>query len=201
VLLAIAFFAGWVPTALESISREPTPGWKRFKTPDVSLDLPTSYSGGETNGADLDEVVSTLRGIGDEDKSSLADAIQAGRTQFAFWAFDLDSLSSASFPTGVSISSTAMVLDSNVGLADVANLIAQASPQFDVKDSEPVQLGSFQGHRLKIATRSLGVDIEQAMYLVRKGNTVWKITFATPASEFETRLTTFDQSVQSLALN
>jgi hypothetical protein len=201
-LLAVPFVAGWLPTPLERFTGQPAPGWKRFTTPDLSLDLPTAYAGGETSGADLDEVVSTLKGMGGDDNSALADAIQDARTQFAFWAFDLDSLSSSRFPTGVSISNQTVILDSDVGLADMANLMTQAlPPQFEVQDSEPVQIGGLQGHRLKISTRALDVDVEQVMYLVRHGNTIWKITFATPASQIETRLGTFEQSVQSLALS
>jgi hypothetical protein len=196
-LLAASFVVGWLPTALERINGEPAHGWKR-----LSLDLPTTYAGGDASGADLDEVVRTLKGMGGQDYSSLADAIQEARTRFAFWAFDLDSLSSSRFPTGVSISRDAVILDSDVALADMANLMTKSlPPEFDVKESEPIQIGAFQGHRLKIVTRALDVDVEQAMYLVRNGSTIWKITFATPASQFDTRLITFERSVQTLTLN
>jgi hypothetical protein len=202
VMLVVPFAAGWLPMPLDRIGGGPTSGWKRFKTPELSLDLPTSYSGGETSGAGLDEVVTTLKDMGGEDNSSLADAIQEGRTQFTFWAFDLDSLGVSRFPTGVSISNEKTILDSDVGLADLARLMTQGlPPQFDVKASEPVQIGNLEGHRLEITTRSLDIDVEQAMYLVRNGDTVWKITFATPSSQFDAQLSTFEQSMQTLALN
>jgi hypothetical protein len=201
-LLAVPFVAGWLQLPLESFGGGPMAGWKRFKTADLSLDLPTSYSGGATSGADLDEVVGTLKGVGTDDSAALADAIQQGRTQFAFWAFDLDSLSASRFPTGVSIASDTVIVDGDVGLPDLARLLTQKlPPQFDVKESEPVQIGNLEGHRLKILTHSMDEDVEQAMYLVRHGDTIWKITFATPASQFDTQFTTFEQSVQSLALN
>jgi hypothetical protein len=199
-LLAVPFVVGWLPSPLASLIGT-GPAWKRFQTQDFSLNLPAAYAGGDTTGADLDQVVSTLKDMGGDDNTSLADAIQAGRSQFVFWAFDLDSLGAPRFPTGVSISSDNVIVDADITIEDVAGAMAQRlPPQFQLQDSAPVQLGELQAQRLEILTRALNVDVEQAMYVVRQGNTIWKITFVTPASEFETRLPTFEQSIHSLAL-
>jgi hypothetical protein len=200
-LLAVPFVAGWLSSPLAALIGT-GPGWKRFQTQDFSLNLPAAYTGGDTTGADLDQVVSTLKDMGGDDNTSLADAIQAGRSQFAFWAFDLDSLGGSRFPTGVSISRETVIVDADITIEDLAGAMAQRLPsQFQLQDSTPVQLGSLQAQRLEILTHALNVDVEQALYVVRQGHTIWKITFATPASDFDTRLASFEQSMRSLALN
>jgi hypothetical protein len=169
----------------------PIPGWEKFEGDDVELWLPESFNGGDLSN-DLDVVVENLRRLG-PDFEAMADMIEQNPSAFVIWAFD-SKVGYSGFLTNVNITTERML--SAVSIETYLDAVTnQLPPQFQVVEREPVSLERYEAARLFVEFSISGVRGKEILYLIKDGKTMWGITFATGADEFNQRLPIFEQSI------
>lgn len=172
------------------------PGWEKFEGGGIELWLPESYEGGNLQ-EDLDVVVQNLRRLG-PDYEQLAQVIEQNPSMYVIWAFDSE-VGSPGFLTNATVTTekvlSAMTLDTYLDAA-----VGQFPPGFDVRERDIVTLGDHQAGRLLIEFAIQGVRGSELLYAVKDGTTMWVITYATGADEFDERLPVFEQSALTFAV-
>lgn len=199
VILTGFIFLACSLTSSENLSTlEPTPtpipGWVEFTAPGVSLWLPDTYQGGDLEN-DLDLITEQLKTRGAE-YEAVAKMIEQNRSAFVIWAFDTVTGASGAL-TNVNLVKervlSAVNPDSYVDAVE-----SQLPSDFSITERQKVKLDNYEALRLIIEMGE--PDIKEAMYIIKSGNTMWVVTYATGADEFPSRLPTFEQSVNTLRI-
>jgi hypothetical protein len=188
------------PTPEPTATTEPTAavldGWEKFEGAGIELWLPESYEGGNL-AEDLDVIVGNLRSLGPEFEQ-MAQLIEQNPTAYVLWAFDSD-VGSSGFLTNVNVT-TEQIL-SAVTVETYMDAVSNQLPeQFQVLEQDMVTLGDYEAGRMVLELAMEGVTAKEVLYIVKDGNTVYGITFATGADEFEERLPEFEQSASSFTV-
>ena len=185
-----------IPTAVPTQASITITDWEKFEVPGLEIWLPESYEGGDP-AIDLDLIISTLRSLG-PDFESVASMIEQNPSMFALWAFD-SMVGESGFLTNVNITHeqvfTGMSLDTYID-ASVKQLVSY----FNVTEQTKVQLDNYEAGRIIVEAEIAGVQVKEVMYIVKNGNIMWLITYATSMSEFEARFPSFEQSANSFLL-
>jgi len=185
------------PTLVPTDTPEPTAtpelmvGWNKFEATGMEIWLPDGFEGGDLQ-KDLDVIVSKLKAIGPEFEQ-VASVIEANPNAFVMWAFDID-FGSSGYLTNMNIIQEQVL--SVVTLDMYLQALEQQIPSYlSITEQAPGQLDRYDSIRLVIDTDVSGVKGKELMYVIKDGNTVWAITFATSLDEFDQRLPAFEQSV------
>ena len=182
------------PTPTETLT--PIPGWEKFEGGGVELWLPESYEGGNP-GEDIEVIVENLRSLG-PDFEQLAQMMEQNPSWCIIWAVDSE-VGDSGLLTNVNGTSekvlSAVTIDTHIDAA-----LKQLPAQFQVVERGIVSLGDYQAGRLVIEVTISGVAKKELVYVIKDGNTMWTITFATGAEEFDQRLPAFEQSVLTFAI-
>lgn len=187
----LCMVTGCGQTEMSQPTMTPIPGWEKFEGDDVELWLPESFNGGDLSN-DLDVVVENLRRLG-PDFEAMADMIEQNPSAFVIWAFD-SKVGYSGFLTNVNITTERML--SAVSIETYLDAVTnQLPPQFQVVEREPVSLERYEAARLFVEFSISGVRGKEILYLIKDGKTMWGITFATGADEFNQRLPIFEQSI------
>lgn len=190
--LACAFFGGsrGDPTTPEPT---PIPGWQLFEGDEVELWLPDSFEGGNLE-EDLPVVVDALRNLG-PDFIEIAATIENNPEAFAIWAFD-SQMGSPGFLTNVNVTREQVL--SVVSLDDYLDAVSrQLGPGFEILSQEKVQLNGTEAGLLEIALQLPEVNARELVYIMKEGNTIYALTYATHEEEWEERRPVFEQSAQT----
>ena len=181
------------PTATPNL--EPTatsiPGWERFEGGGAELWLPQSFEGGDIS-EDIDVVVENLRRLG-PDFEQIAQMIEQNPSMYAIWAFDSD-VGGSGFLTSVNVIKE-QVLSAITPETYLDMALPQFPPQFQVVEQDILSVGNYQAGRVVIEFAVSAVPGKEVMYVIKNGNTMWVITFATAMDEYDQRLPVFEQSV------
>ena len=184
------------PTATSQPTATPIPGWEKFEGGGVELWLPESYRGGDL-AEDLEVIVEILRRLG-PDLEPVAQMIEQNPSMYVIWAFDSE-IGDSGFLTNVAVT-TEKVL-SAVTLDTYLDAAAEQLPaQFQVIERDIITLVDYQAGRLVLEFAISGVSGKEVLYVVKDGNTMWAMTFATAAEEFDRRLPVFEQSALTFAI-
>jgi hypothetical protein len=172
------------------------PGWEKFAGNGVELWLPESYEGGNLN-KDLDTIVDHLRELG-PDFENIAQMIEQNPSAFALWAFDSEG-SEAGFLTNINVTKeqifSSITVDTYLDAA-----IKQFPPEFQLVDRRIVSLDRYEAGRLLVELTLSSIKAKEALYAIKDDDTMWLVVYATRTSEFEQRLPTFEQSVNTFVI-
>ena len=205
ILLGVAVFAA----ACGGGSEPPTPvpptatpesaaplGWARIEGDGVALWLPLDYAGGDPSGDDQD-VLNTIHNLAPQFEQTINDMRSRG-AGIILAAFDVR----ASSPTLL----TNMIVVRFQGEEAITPeqylqlVLASPPPATETLQSGVGRVNTYPAARLVREQRIFGPPIRQVTYAVFRDMNIWVITYSTPADEFETRLPTFEQSVQTFEI-
>lgn len=190
ILLGCAALSKAAPSPQPSLT--PIPGWKEFSAPGVSLWLPDSFQGGDLEN-DLDLITEQLKSRGAE-YEAVAKMIEQNRSAFIIWAFD------SNLSPGRPLANVNLVKERVLSAVNPENYVdaiqSQLPSDFSITERKKIKLEHYEALRLIIEMRE--PSIKEAMYIIKSGNTMWVVTYATGADEFEARLPIFEQSANTL---
>jgi hypothetical protein len=83
----------------------------------------------------------------------------------------------------------------------VTETLGHFSTEITFLERKKFQIGTYEAMRLKVQVIILGVSVEEAIYLIKDGSTVWDITCATYYDEFHDWQPVFDQIAQTFRIN
>jgi len=185
----------WTPTPAETAT--PIPGWRLFEGRGLSIWLPESFIGGDP-GQDLDVMLNELRLLGGRFAES-ADKLQADPGSFILWVFD-----SASAASGAVTNMTIVREDVPPDITMQEYLDAVQGlfpPEMRIVQSGTISLPRYpEAARLVFETDVQGLALKEAAYLVKHGATMWVITYATGAQDYDQLLPTFELSISTLTV-
>jgi len=194
--LACAAVTGLKPTATLAPTVTPIPGWAKFGAGAVELWLPESFQGGDLSN-DLDVIVGRLKAMGPE-YETIAKTIEQNPGAFVLLAFD-SSVGDSGSVTNVTVAKE-KVLSSMTIETCLDAMEKQLPASFTVVERDTVQLEPYLAGRVVAEMRASNVAVKELFYLVKQGNVMWLISYATGQSEFESRLPQFEQSIRTLRL-
>ena len=171
------------------------PGWKKFEGRGAQLQLPESYSGGDLSQY-LDSVVQKLESLGPY-YQQVAESLKQNPSAFVIWAFDSKASKSGFL-------SNAAILTEPVGSTVTTDsyldlLTKQLPSEFRVVERKQVTLDRYQAVQIVTEATISGVTAKQIIYTIKQGSNIWAITFTTSAEEFEERLPSFQQSINTFS--
>ncbi|MEG4189817.1 hypothetical protein [Microcoleus sp. Pol17_C1] len=173
------------------------PGWKKFEGRGAQLQLPESYSGGDLSQY-LDVVVQKLESLGPY-YQQVAQSLKQNPSAFVIWAFDskvgksgvLSNVTIATEPVG-----------STVTIDTYLDMITKQLPsEYRVVERKQVSLDRYQAGQIVIEATISGVTAKQIMYTIKQGSNIWIVAFSTSAEEFEQRLPSFQQSINTFSVS
>jgi len=173
------------------------PGWKKFEGRGAQLQLPESYSGGDLSQY-LDVVVQKLESLGPY-YQQIAQYLKQNPSAFAIWAFDskvgksgvLSNVALAAEPVGSTVT-TDTYLDM---------ITKQLPSEYRVVERKQVTLDRYQAGQIVTEATISGVTAKQIMYAIKQGSNIWIVAFSTSAEEFEQRLPSFQQSINTFSVS
>lgn len=172
------------------------PGWTKFEGAGIAMWLPESFQGGDLS-KDVDVIVETLKRLG-PDFDPIAQQLEQNPSLFVLWVFDTD-VGESGFLTSAAVTKervlSAMTVDTYLDLA-----VKQFPDSFQIVDRSIVSLDHYQAGRLLVDFTISNVQGKEVIYVIKEGDTVWVITFATGESEFEGRLPDFERSANTVVI-
>ncbi|HET7087479.1 MAG TPA: hypothetical protein VFL17_02400 [Anaerolineae bacterium] len=185
------------PTATSQPTATLIPGWEKFEGGGAELWLPESYEGGDLS-SDLDFIVENLRNLGGPEFEQIAQLIEENPSAFVLYVFD-SKIGDSGFLTGVNVTKervlSSVTLDTYIDMA-----VKQFPSEFHFVERAVVSLDRYEARRLVVELTLAGTRVKEVLYVVKEDNTIWSVTFATGADEFDQRLPTFEQSVRTFAV-
>ncbi len=171
----------------------PIPGWERFEGRGVELWLPESFEGGDL-GKDVDVIAQNLRRFA-PDSEQIAQMIEQNPEMYALWAFDTE-VGDQGFLTNAAVT-TEKVMSSITLDVYLDAALKQFPAWLRMMERDIVDIGDYQAGRLLIEFDMVGIEGQEVMYAIKDGNTMWVITYATGADEWEERFPDFEQSAST----
>jgi hypothetical protein len=173
-------------------------GWKRFESKGVSIALPDTFIGGDFTGADRELITENLKKLG-SDFEQMAETIKNNPELYLLFSIDTE-------PTESGVYTNLNVVHEKVFSAmDPATYMKavkkQLPAQFEVQSQEEITLFGEPAGRMIVEMSMAGQNVKEVMYLLKRGDYMYLITFATSSSDFETKLPMFEQSLQTLIIN
>ncbi|MFO8102399.1 MAG: hypothetical protein R6U37_09605 [Dehalococcoidia bacterium] len=169
----------------------PMPGWEKFEGEGAQLWLPQSYEGGDP-GKDAAAIAESLRGLS-PDFEQMAQVIEQNPSMYVIWAFDSEAGGTGFLTNAAVTQETVSASTIDAYLDDVLNHLP-LHLYFKVLERDMVTLGGSKAGRLVLEFANYGVAGKEVVYALKDGSTMWVLTFATGAAEFEERLPVFEQS-------
>jgi hypothetical protein len=186
------------PTNTPQPTATPIPGWEKLTGKDIEIWLPESYEGGDPSSEDIDTIFEKAKALG-PNFEQMAQAIKNNPSMFVFWAFD-SNIGESGAMTNVGIA-TERVLSSMTLDTYMEVMIKQLPNQIQVVNQEKITLDDYdEARRMMMEITVSNIIAKQVMYVLREGNKVWLINFTTGKSEFDQRLTTFEQAVNTFKI-
>jgi hypothetical protein len=162
------------------------------------LQLPESYSGGDLSQY-LDVVVQKLESWGPY-YQQVAQSLKQNPSAYAIWAHD-SKVGKAGFLTNVAIAVESV--GSTVTTDTYLDMITKQLPsEIRVVEQKKVSLGGYQAGQ--IGTETIipnGTSVKQIVYTIKQGSNMWTVAFTTSAEEFEERIPSFQQSINTFSVS
>jgi hypothetical protein len=192
------------PTATPLPSHTPTSeptervieGWKRFEGGGMEIWLPESYTGGNLED-NLEFVVEALKDLGSEYKD-MVKMLEKKPSPYVIWAFDADVGDSQGL-TNMAVAS--QKVPSSIAIETYMDLSENNLPKdFKIVERDIVTLGEYRAGRMVIEISMNGTRGKELTYMIKDGNDLYVIVYATGKDEFEARLPTFEKSIRTFAV-
>ncbi len=174
----------------------PIPGWEKFAGGKVELWLPESFDGGDLAN-DLDVIVDRLKSLGGS-YTQLANMIEQNPSSFVLIAYDMSSGSSG-FLTNVNVTKERVLSSITLNAYMEAVTSQLGTYGFTVMDQKIVQLVNHEAGRVVIEAAAL--KAREVMYVIKSGNTIYAITYATGMNDYVDRLDMIQQSANTIKIS
>lgn len=154
--------------------------------------MPEKYEGGSSD--ELEELAEKIGSLG-SDYEQMASAFEQNPEMLVFWCYDPD-LSSRGFMTNVLV--IAEPIPESITLKSYFNAATGILPeQIRVVEKGIVELDEYEAGRFVLETTVEGLTVKQLAYITKAEKTMYSITYSTSASEFNERLPTFEESINT----
>jgi len=80
-------------------------------------------------------------------------------------------------------------------------LTKQLPSEFRVVERKQVTLDRYQGVQIVTEATMSGVTAKQIIYTIKQGSNMWVVTFTTSGEEFEQRLPSYQQSINTFSVS
>jgi hypothetical protein len=174
----------------------PVPGWQKIEDSDYEIYLPESYVGGNTS-QNLAEIVTNLRKLGGNFKWA-ADTIEQNPGIYELYATD-SNVGPSGFVTNLSIT-TETILPSFSLEAYMSSASAGLPAQFQIVDKKTMVINGYEVGQIIVEFELSGLKGKELMYIFRGESSVWVMTFAAMADEYDSRLLEFVQIADSFRI-
>jgi hypothetical protein len=171
---------------------DPPAGWVRFEGGGAEFWLPDTYQGGDVQ-EDVQVILERLRAQG-PDFQALADIIEANPELFVLLAFDT---AATDFGTNVNITRQS-ILSRDTLESQLTQIEAGFPPSFRIRRREIVCRGENRVGRIVIDATVGTEEISELFYMVVEDSTLWTVTYAAGADEYEELSAVFEQSIETL---
>ncbi len=184
------------PPEMVNPTAAPIPGWQKIEDAKYEIYLPESYVGGNTS-QNLAQIVSTLRTMGGNFKWA-ADTIEQNPDIYELYASDANPGPSG-FITNLNIT-TESILPTFSLEAYMSSASAGLPPQFKIVDKKAMAINGYEVGQIIVEFEMNGVSGKELLYIFRGKSSVWVLTFATGANEYDSRLLEFVQIADSFRI-
>ncbi|AFZ49628.1 hypothetical protein [Dactylococcopsis salina] len=169
--------------------------WQTIKGEGVSLSLPKTYRGGNPL-RDFTAIEEALKGL-DQGYQKRLQAIKQNLDQIVFMAFDARSITPDAL-TNVNI--LKQPIEADVTLENYLETAVEALEKTHKIEGEIIttQGEKSLGRIIATVTTEEGVAMKQLFYFQPEAETMWITNYTTPESEFQNRVSNFEQSIASL---
>jgi serine/threonine-protein kinase len=167
--------------------------WAKYDGRGMSIWLPDSFQGGNLE-EDVNLIADQLGDFGPE-FGAIAEMIKQNPELFAFWVFDSE-IGDSGFLTNVNI--TTEEVPSAIDIEMYLDLTENQFPaEFNMTERGIVPFQDSQAGRMVLEFDLGGVTGKEVIYIIQEDNTIWAVTYATSAEEFDQRLPDFERSIQT----
>lgn len=195
LLAATACAAPSTPTPPPAPTAAPIPGFRLLEGSGVALQLPESYDGGKANSDDFKLVLERVKSLG-SDFENIAKALEANPDLYLLWAFD-SKVGPSGFLTNVNVTSEQVI--SAIGVETYAEAVRKQLPaQIEIQAQDDLTVAGQPAIRLISVMEQF--NAQQSMYMLKRGNRIYIVTYSTGIDEFEPRLKQFEQSIQTFTV-
>jgi formylglycine-generating enzyme required for sulfatase activity len=182
------------PAASPRATAAPLAGWKKFETSELELWLPTDFEGGAPTGEDLALIARRLRSMGDA-FSVWADQLEKQPSAYSFIALNPNADTQGSATVVIVVRDDVLSMQTTEDYRK--SLESQLPATVAVTEHKTVQLDQYQAERLVIEARPPGGEAEEVMYLIKVGDVMWGVLFATPKGRLAELAPLFAQSANT----
>lgn len=172
--------------------------WQTIQGEGVSLSLPESYRGGNPL-RDLTEIEDALSGL-DKSYGRRLQGIKQNLDQIVFLAFD------ARATTPDALSNVSILKQSIEPEITLETYLEKAVKTLEKTHKIEGEIITTQGEKslgriIATVTTEEGVAMKQLFYFQPETEVIWITNYTTPKSEFQNRVSNFEQSIASLEIN
>jgi hypothetical protein len=193
MVVGLLWVVGQSRPAVNRPTPTPMPGWEQFEGGGAVLWLPDRYAGGDL-GKNAKAIANELRRLGPE-YEEMAKIIENNSSAFVIWAYD-SRLSDSGFLTNVNVvKEDVFFMVTLDGYVDSAS--SKLPSSFKIIAREKVALDRYEAIRLTVEMNIQSVYVKELVYMIKDGNTIWAITYATGKADFQEQLRMFELSANS----
>ncbi len=157
--------------------------------------LPDTWVGGDVS-RDLEVIIKRMRDLGSNYEGT-AQMLEQNRSAFLLWAFD-PKVGDSGFLTNVNVITEQV--PSTVSMDTYLDAATRQLPVgFRAIERGLVSIEGYETGRLVLEAALGGQQIKEVIYAVKRETTVWAVTYATSAAEFDRRLPAFEGSIRTFA--
>ena len=170
------------------------PGWQKVSSEGFQMFLPESYIIGTS--VDFDSIINNIRTMGPQFEDA-ANALNQNREAIITFAVDKRTGDSGTV-TQIVVGKISWPSDESID-SYMNSLVDNLPDQIQVSHSEVFSDRNYPMFQLITGVNSPQTgNIKQVIYGIRNGGAIWQIVFATPSDEYESRLSEFEQIVETV---
>ena len=202
VLIAVSISGCGQPVDLPVPTPAPTAtlvaGWKRLTNKGVSIAVPDTFVGGDLTASDQKMISDNLKQFGN-DFERMAETIKQNPDLYLLYGMETEPT-----PSGI-FTNLNVVQEKVMSAIDVAAYMQavekQLPQQFKIKSREETTLFGQAAGRVVLELTMANKDMTELIYLFKRGDYMYLVTYTTGSDEFEEKLPMFEQSIQTFTLN
>jgi hypothetical protein len=173
-------------------------GWKRLENKGISIDVPDTFIGGALTASDQKMLTDNMTKFGSEFEQ-MAELIKQNPDLYLLFALDSEQTESGIFSNVIVVRER--VLSAMDPAAYMKAVEKQLPAQFKVKSSDKTTLFGEPGGKLVVEASLANKNVKEIMYLFKRGDYMYMVAFTTGRAEFDEKLPTIEQSLQTLTIN
>lgn len=191
-LLAVGIAYGLTALFPGSTPPESVPGWQKLAAKGIEIQVPPSYLGID-DPRDISQMMDEVRGLGPEFEEAVR---QFEENPDMMVLMILDPAIYQGYATNINITKEDVGAITTLK-ANVDSMLRHTPPQVRVVERTTKKLPNYTAERLILESNLFSTSIRQLVYVIKKSNTVWVITFTTHGAQFSQRLPIFEQSIET----